>query len=520
MIRFWARSESGSALSIKSSVGPLVLLVALSLLAVACASTEVESTVTPASAPVPLTAVASVYETNTLVAHIEGTLDGEGSAYIEYWAPGVERLRSAPVASNGASYSLIAVRLRPSTDYNYIVLGANAAGDVALGPTGTFTTGELPGALADATFDVLRGSPTHDLTFLEFRLADFLGFAAFDEEGRVVWYYEGPEGEQPYLMDRRPNGNVVYIPGHKGGTTGMGLVEVTPAGEEVARLVDECSPFGPIHHEVEILEDGRVMYLSREVRRPGYGNPPAPQEGDTIGIWDPANGRNEIVWNIFDFISPEERTVPDSNRTLPGNPLWGGCERDGSVQDWSHGESLSVAPDGSVLASFRHLNQIVSISPDFQSVQWRLGGPGGQFDFPRASDLFYHQHSIEALPNGNVLMFDNGNYRPEDEDGSYSRALELSLDFERMTATKVWEFRRDPDLFSICCSSVERLDNGNTLVVYGSIPGDLCCRPYYITEVDAKGDVVWEVVHMAEGKSSQQRVYAADSIMGERKVGD
>ena len=32
------------------------------------------------------------------------------------------------------------------------------------------------------------------------------------------------------------------------------------------------------------------------------------------------------------------------------------------------------------------------------------------------------------LPNGHVLLFDNGNFKPEEEGGQYSRALELGFD--------------------------------------------------------------------------------------------
>jgi hypothetical protein len=36
---------------------------------------------------------------------------------------------------------------------------------------------------------------------------------------------------------------------------------------------------------------------------------------------------------------------------------------------------------------------------------------------------------------------DNGDGRPAAEGGQYSRALELALDWNSMTASKVWEYR-------------------------------------------------------------------------------
>ena len=222
-----------------------------------------------------------------------------------------------------------------------------------------------------------------------------------------------------------------------------------------------------------------------------YGDPSHPQEGDTIGIWDQETGKSEIVWNIFDHISPSDRTEPDSDRRLPGFPLWGGCDRDRSVQDWSHANSVVMAPDGSYILSLRHLDQVVSISSDFKKVQWRLGGPGSDFTFPNPEDRFYEQHTATQLPNGNILLFDNGNDRPNEEGGQYSRPLEFQLDHKNKTARAVWQFKHNPQLFAVCCSSVERLPNGNTLVLYGSsfLPDP---RPFKIMEITPEGRVVWE----------------------------
>ena len=94
-------------------------------------------------------------------------------------------------------------------------------------------------------------------------------------------------------MARRPNGNIVYLAGFKGGTTAAGLVEIDPAGRELHRLADECAPFGPMHHEVQVLPDGRVLYLSRDVLWDGYGDPAVPQEGDTLGIWGRGGGHRD-----------------------------------------------------------------------------------------------------------------------------------------------------------------------------------------------------------------------------------
>ena len=454
-------------------------------------------------------------DNNDLIARIEGTVEGKGHVYAEYWAEKAGRFRSIPVPTEGTDYTVHAVRLRPTTEYGYKVWGTNLQGGIAEGPAGSFVTGDLPKVLREATFDVLTGKPTIDLVLMEYRQEGFSGIVAIDAAGHIVWYYRSPHPNQhPHAMALKSNGNIVFIAANEA-TTAHGLVEISPLGEEVDRLKDLCPPDGPMHHEVYLISDQRVMYLSRHISRPGFGDPPAPQEGHTIGIWDQTTGENEIVWNIFDFISPRDRTAPSSSRTLPEHEVWGGCGRDENVQDWSHANSLFVARDGSVLVSLRHLNQIVSISADFRSIEWRLGGPGSDFTFPDPSDKFYHQHTAVRLAGARVLLFDNGNLRPKEEGGRYSRALELELDMGTMTARKVWEYRHDPDIFAFCCSSVHRLQNGNTLMVFGVNHKPECCRPFNIVEADPAGNVVWEVEHLSPGKIAQYRVYPSDSIMGE-----
>ena len=169
----------------------------------------------------------------------------------------------------------------------------------------------------------------------EFRQHDFFGRAAFDGEGPIIWYFQAPDGEQPYVMARGANGNIVYLARFQGGSTAAGPVEIDPFGRELHRLTDRCVPFGPMHHEVQVLPGWRVLYVSRDV----LCEAPVPQEGDTLGIWEAEAGTGAIIRNIFDHLSPADSVEPASNQTLPGHPVWGGSERDRRVQDWWHGNS-------------------------------------------------------------------------------------------------------------------------------------------------------------------------------------
>ena len=349
------------------------------------------------------------------------------------------------------------VRLRPLTTYSYDVFVVDERGQAASAWDGTFMTGPIPAGLREAVA-VARGQPTYSLTLKELNDDDFHGMVVLDSEAYIVWYYESPDGVTP--IAQKSNGNLVYI------SPTLGLREVTPLGEEVGQLDESClspPPIGQFHHEVLIRPDNKVLYLSSAMREALLGDEVRTQTSDTLWEWDQSTGSTRLLFDIFDFVPATDRTS-DSDATE--GFFWMGCRPVEGVQDWTHSNSLFVGRRGNVILSVRHLDRIVSISPDFQSIEWRLGGPGGDFTFPSPSDRFYHQHSAVELPDDNILLFDNGNFRPEEEGGLYSRALELKLDFDDMTAVRVWEFRHDPDIFSECCANVTRLLNGNTVIVF------------------------------------------------------
>ena len=179
---------------------------------------------------------------------------------VHYWSDDGPKLESMPIRSSGTNYHVNIFRLRSDTAYKYRVFAINASGDRMGSDVDSFRTGSLPVGLENAKFNVIQGSSSYPLTFLEFRQKTFYGLVAIDSDGFVVWYYEAIDGHEPYVMDQRDNGNIVYLDGGFG-VVAYGLAEITPLGQEVARLDDTCPPQGPMHHEVTLMRDGRVMYL-------------------------------------------------------------------------------------------------------------------------------------------------------------------------------------------------------------------------------------------------------------------
>ncbi|MCS6992015.1 MAG: aryl-sulfate sulfotransferase [Chitinophagales bacterium] len=179
-------------------------------------------------------------------------------------------------------------------------------------------------------------------------------------------------------------------------------------------------------------------------------------------------------WRGFDHIIPTE-----TNQNL-----------DASYVDIIHTNSIELTPDGDVLCSHRHLNQVTLTDYETGEFIWRLGGVNNQFTFINGSEAFNFQHDARILPNGHITLWDNGNgfFPPR------SRAKEYRLNLDSMTAELVWYFQpktyNNNDGFWFAMGSCQRLENGNTVINGG---WDYSSNQSNFYEVTPDGQVVWEL---------------------------
>jgi hypothetical protein len=144
--------------------------------------------------------------------------------------------------------------------------------------------------------------------------------------------------------------------------------------------------------------------------------------------------------------------------------------------DVLHTNTLEILADpphdiwraGDLLVSFRHLDAIAVIRPDEGKVVWHWG-PG----------VVSGQHQPRALPNGNILLFDNG-VRTK-----HSRVIEV----DPRTGKIVWSYDGAPAdaFYSDSMSGCQPLADGNVLVV-DSVHGRAL-------EVTREGEIVWEYLN-------------------------
>ena len=136
------------------------------------------------------------------------------------------------------------------------------------------------------------------------------------------------------------------------------------------------------------------------------------------------------------------------------------------VIDYVHGNAIDMDLDGNILISSRHLSEITKIDRNTGDIIWRLGGKNNQFTFVNDNRGFSHQHYVRRRPNGNLSIFDNGNFlSPE-----YSRAIEYQIDEQSFTATLVYEYRNNPDVYASFMGDVQMLPSGGRMVTWAGNP--------------------------------------------------
>ena len=458
-----------------------------------------------------------IQATNSLIADISVTLDREGLVYIEYENPQAGKFRTATTEKRAIEHQVPVLRLRQSTSYSYTVIATDSEGNETRSDPGTFTTGQLPEALSTLLIEA-QGAPTSELLLLDHREIEGSWFFMLDQNTQIVWYYESPNPikDVPYPVTgviQKPNFNLVYQLNNPFSI--CCIREITPTGD----IVDNLAA-GPVngfpHRDLLLMPDGRILYAAWTYRviddTAQGGDAETLVEGLALYKWDQESGLTEQVWNAFDGIGTDVRVGWGTGRaaTYSGEVT---LQEHAPPIRWTGANSVRIGPRGNIIVSIVNLSQIISISPDFQRVEWSLGGPGSTFTFEDPTDQFYRQHTAQQLPNGNILMFDNGNGRPDEEGGKYSRSLELALNDYDLVARKVWEYRHTPDLFAVNRSSAFRLQNGNTLL-------NFVTDPRVVVEVTPDGTEIFEAEISGPRMQGSFRTYPIDSVMGETRIPD
>ena len=289
-----------------------------------------------------------------------------------------------------------------------------------------------------------------------------------DLEGTVVhqWNLPYPAGSYGYLL---PNGNLFF-----NGKTTENLAGVPWWFK--GGIVLEADPSGNIlweyrhsdhHHDARRLANGNVIILATEripveLAAKVKGGLPGTELSDggiQADVIHEVTPQGEIIWtwHAFEHLDPETDILTAHDKR----------------EEWSHANTVGELADGNIILSFRNLSTVVIVERKTGKIIWRLG-----------RETLSNQHYPHELPNGNILIFDNGTYR-QNVALNFSRVIEV----DRQTKEIVWQYTDTPlhNFFSPYISGAQRLPNGNTLITEGNYGR--------LFEVTPAKEIVWEYVN-------------------------
>jgi len=463
--------------SYRRAGGYLLLVLSLSMPRCGSSGPGISTGVSPIVDAVTVTANPN----NVLSAVVTASVRDADKLRISYQAQGSTAVSSTPevVISSPETITLPVFGLRPETSYSLWVTALTTGGKSTDSPQLSLQTGSLPTYLP--VFSVERpGNPQPGYTMVAWTATNF-GTAPdlfsdqnaaliVDQNGQVAWYKELP-GHVVLDWQRQPDGNYTAAADQAVPWTTESYRQFDKLGNQL-RTWSVPGDIWIDDHELRVLPNGDALFFATNARTmdlTNYGGQPDTLVLGNLLIRVSSSDQLVFQWDAFDHLPAIDDLDPLIDPT-------------GDNVDWTHGNAIDVTADGNYLMSFRNISQVVKIDSRSGAVLWKLGGSDGDFTFlDDPLHGFSLQHGIRELPNGNLLLFDNGaNHQPPQ-----SRAVEYQLDLNARTARKVWQYDADPPLFAFAMGFAQRLENGHTLVTYGILP--------YVREVNHAGELQWSL---------------------------
>ncbi len=297
----------------------------------------------------------------------------------------------------------------------------------------------------------------NNLMFLSPSMASLT--VGYDYAGDVRWYCSL---NVCFDLKRMPNGHLLIGTGRlvKVPYYTSGLYEMAFSG----KIFKEFILPGSYHHDQFVMEDGNLLVLTQDFY--------ADTVEDVCVLIDPHSGDILKKW--------------DFKNILPQDVAGSGTQ---TAHDWFHNNAVWYDNrTNSLTLSGRHQDVIINIDYETGGLNWMIGDPEGwpqelvdKYFFTPAGDgefdWQYEQHGCVVLPDGDIMVFDNGHYRSKNKENyrlnkdNFSRGVRYRIDTERMTIQQIWQYgkERGADFFSPFICNVEYYDEGHYMVHSGGI---------------------------------------------------
>ena len=106
---------------------------------------------------------------------------------------------------------------------------------------------------------------------------------------------------------------------------------------------------------------------------------------------------------------------------------------------------MSVGSEKNFIVASRDLNTVWSLEHDGSGLQWVLSSSlTSDYEFEKDLDMFYQPHAALQLPNGDLMLIDDGADRvgctKDVTGGCFSRAICYQLDPATRKVSVKWQF--------------------------------------------------------------------------------
>lgn len=283
--------------------------------------------------------------------------------------------------------------------------------------------------------------------------------AGYDYAGDIRWY---SNTNFNFDLKRMPNGHLLV------GTERLvkmpyftsGLYEMAFSG----KIFKEYTLPSGYHHDQFVMEDGNILVLT----------------------YDFYSGTVEDTCVLLDYKTGEILKEWDFKTILPQDAAGSGSQDE---HDWFHNNAVWYDKKTNTLTlSGRHQDAIINIDYETGKLNWIIGDPEGwpqemvdkYFFTPVGDGDFdwqYEQHACVVLPDGDIMVFDNGHFRAKNKHNyrankdNFSRGVRYRIDTKKMTIQQIWQYgkERGADFFSPYICNVEYYNEGHYMVHSGGI---------------------------------------------------
>lgn len=401
----------------------------------------------------PLTALAA-FETDA-PAHVTVTVQGKDDrTTLTYDIDGKRRLHFIPIV--GLYYNDLTNVILQATDDN----GKTKTGTISL-TTHAAVDGKLPTLSVDTTESDLSQAAS-GLTFC-MPNGDCHPFAV-DLNGDVRWYLTKKVGDYGlhqlsnghFLVESLTRNNVIF--------STIGIDEIDLLG----RVYRQYNTDGVMHHEAKEIANGNYIFSMSKAGKSTIN--------DYIEEIDPKTGGVVRSWDMQDILG----------QGLAANETYG----TDNYSNWFHNNCVDyLESEDALLISSRHQNMVIKLDAETKQIRWILGDHNTvpehlqQYLLTPVGEEFewqYGQHAPMFLPDGNIMLYDNGDYRSKTVAGSvqasqnYSRAVIYHVDENHKTVSQVWQYGKEngSDTYTTYIGDVDYLGSEHYLLNFGGIIRD------------------------------------------------